>query len=148
MDDLRGRRLAPFGAIMLMLSGAFNAVEGVVSVANPGYFEHPHLLFAHVEAWGWWFLVYGAVELLVGFLVLRGSLIALWPAVVLAGVNAMSQLADVAQYPAWALSIMALDVLAIYGFVSLGLATGVEEVGGDAAVQRESGARSTSGLAR
>jgi hypothetical protein len=131
MDDLRGRHLAPFGAIILMLSGAFNVLDGVVAIVNPGYFEHPHLLFADVSAWGWWFAVYGAVELLVGFAVLKGSEIALWPAVVLAAVNAMSQLAFVAHYPAWSLSIIALDVLAMYGFAAQGLATGVEHVEAD-----------------
>jgi hypothetical protein len=128
MDELRGRHLAPFGAIMLMLSGAFNVLDGVVAVANPGYFEHPHLLFADVSAWGWWFIVYGAGELLVGYAVLRGSQVALWPAIVLAGFNALSQLAFVAHYPAWSLSIIGLDVLAVYGFASQGLAVGVETV--------------------
>jgi hypothetical protein len=128
MDDLRGRHLAPFGAIMLMLSGAFNLLDGIVAVANPGYFEHPHLLFADVSAWGWWFVAYGAAELLVGFAVLRGSHIALWPAIVLAGLNAVSQLAFAASNPAWSLAIVAIDVLAIYGFVSQGMALGVELV--------------------
>ena len=126
MDDLRGRHLAPFGAVILMLSGAFNVLDGVVAVANPGYFAHPHLLFADVAAWGWWFVVYGAAELLVGFAVLKGSQIALWPAIVMAGVNALSQLAFVAHYPAWSLAIIGLDVLAIYGFMSQGLSLGVE----------------------
>src|SRR3954470_20577141 len=132
MDDLRGRRLAPFGALMLMLRWVFNVLDGVVGIVNPGYFEHPHLLFAEVAAWGWWFAIYGAVELLVGFAVLKGSEIALWPGVVLAGFNAVSQLAYVAHYPAWSLAIVGLDVLAIYGFVSQGLAVGVEQVDGEA----------------
>ena len=128
MDDLRGRHLAPFGAIMLMLSGAFNLLDGIVGVVNPEYFEHPHLLFAGVSAWGWWFIVWGAGAVLVGFAVLKGSEIALWPAIVLAAVDAVSQLAFVASNPAWSLSIIALNVLAIYGFVAQGLSVGVEPV--------------------
>jgi hypothetical protein len=137
MDDLRGRHLAPFGALMLMLSGAFNLLDGVVAVANPGYFEHPHLLFADVPAWGWWFVVYGVAELLVGFAVLKGSQIALWPAIILAGVNAVSQLAFVAHFPAWSLAIVALDVLAIYGFMSQGMAMGVELVESEPEPERD-----------
>src|ERR1700744_58095 len=122
MDELRGRRLVPFGASMLMLSGAFNVLDGFVGIVNPGYFQHPHLLFADVSAWGWWILVLGIAEFCVGLVVLRGSQIALWPAIALAGLNATSQLANVAHYPAWSLAIVGLDVLVIYGFASEAMA--------------------------
>ena len=127
MDDMPGRSIVPFGAVMLMLVGAFNVLDGVVAIANPAYFND-HLLFAEMETWGWFFLVFGVLQVLVGFLVLGGSAVALWPGVALAAVNALAQLAFVDSRPAWSLAIVALDVLVIYGFVGRGMALGTEPV--------------------
>jgi hypothetical protein len=141
MDDRFGSSLVPFGAVMLMLVGAFNALDGVVAIANPDYLND-HVLFADIKAWGWFFLVFGALQLLVGFLVLRGSAIALWPGVALAAVNALAQLAFADTRPAWSLAIVALDVLVIYGFVSRGMALGTEAQEDRRYVTRRSGFQS------
>jgi hypothetical protein len=125
MEDSPGRSIAPFGAVMLMLVGAFNAMDGVVAIANPDYLRDV-VLFADLEAWGWFFLVFGATQLLVGFLILRGSAVALWAGVALAAVNALAQLAFAETRPAWSLTIVALDVLVIYGFVARGMVLGTE----------------------
>jgi hypothetical protein len=138
MDDMPARSIVPFGAVMLMLVGAFNALDGVVAIANPDYFED-HLLFADIKSWGWFFLVFGVLQFVVGFLVLAGSAVALWPGVALAAVNALTQLAFVDSRPAWSLAIVALDVLVIYGFVGRGMALGVTEAERREPAQRSDG---------
>ena len=127
MEDRGRSKLVPFGAVMLMLVGAFNVMDGIVAVANPDYMRED-LLFANLTAWGWLFVVFGAVQFGLGIAVLRGSEIALWPAIAVAGFNALAQLAYVASKPAWSIAIVVADVLAIYGFMSEGMRVGVEEV--------------------
>jgi hypothetical protein len=127
MEQTRGSNLVPFGAVMLMLAGAFNVLDGVVAVANPDYLRDD-LLFSNLSAWGWFFIVFGAAQCLTGALVLRGSQVALWPGIALAGINAAAQLAYVKSNPAWSIAIMVADVLVIFAFMAQGMAMGVVEV--------------------
>jgi hypothetical protein len=127
MENTRGRGLVPFGAVMLMLVGAFNLLDGIVALANPDYLRES-LLFSTLSAWGWFFIVFGGLQFLVGIAVLNGSEIALWPGIVLAGINAVAHLAYVRSNPAWSIAIIVLDVLVIYGFMAQGMALGIETV--------------------
>jgi hypothetical protein len=126
MDEPRNRHIVTFGALMLMLAGAFNVLDGIVALTNPDYL-HNDLLVSNLTGWGWFAVVCGVLQALTGFAVLRGSVIALWPGIVLAGVNALAQLANVAQSPIWSLVIIAADGLVIYGFAARGLELGVVE---------------------
>ncbi len=127
MDEARGRHIVTFGALILILAGAFNVLDGIVALTNPHYL-HDDVLVSNLTGWGWFAIVCGALQVLTGVVVLRGSVIALWPGIVLAGVNALAQMAEVAQYPIWSLVIIAADALVIYGFAARGLALGVETV--------------------
>jgi hypothetical protein len=127
MDDKRRGHLVSFGAVMLMLVGAFNLLDGIVALANPDYLRED-LLFSNLSAWGWFFIVFGTMQVLIGVAVLMGSQVALWPGIVVAGINAVAQLAYVKSNPAWSIAIVALDVLVIYGFLSRGMELGIETV--------------------
>jgi hypothetical protein len=127
MSETPGRYIVPFGAVMLMLVGAFNVLDGIVALTKPEYFSED-LLVLNLTAWGWFFALFGGVQFLVGLAVLRGSAVALWPGVVLAAANALAQLANVRHFPVWSISIMVLDVLVIYGFTVRGMGLGTETV--------------------
>ena len=54
MDESPRRPVVTFGALMLMLAGTINVLEGVVGIANSARLNHD-VLFANVQAWGWFF---------------------------------------------------------------------------------------------
>jgi hypothetical protein len=124
MNETRGRHLVTFGALMLLLVGAFNVLDGVVALVNPDYL-HRALLVGDLTAWGWAVLIIGGLQLLVGAAVLAGSEVALWAGLALAMGNALMQLTNVAQYPVWSITILAADVLVMFGFAARGLTLGV-----------------------
>jgi hypothetical protein len=139
MDGHPRRRLVTFGAVLLIVGGAFNVLDGVTALVAPEHF-HEDLLFSTLTVWGWFFAVYGVIEALIGIAVLRGSTMAIWPGIVAAGFNAFTQMAYIAHYPAWSIAIMIVDVLVIYAFAVQGLEMGVTEVEDDseAAVRADS----------
>jgi hypothetical protein len=122
-----------FGAVMLIVSGAFNAVDGVTALVAPEHF-HGDVLVASLTAWGWCFAIYGAVEAMIGIAVLRGSAVALWPGIVVVGFNAFLQMAAMGNYPAWSIAIIVVDILVIYGFAVEGMEVGTEVAEPEAAV--------------
>lgn len=119
--------LVTFGAVMLIVAGALNLLDGIVALANPDYLAD-ELLVGSLTAWGWFVIVFGIAQALMGAAVLLGSYIALWPGIVLAAVNAIAQLANAAQHPVWSIAIVVVDGLVIYGFTARAMALGVETI--------------------
>jgi hypothetical protein len=109
----------PFAGIMLMLVGFFNIIDGIAAISDSKYLVN-QLLFANLHAWGWFFLIWGVIQVFAGFAVLGG---ATWGAIIgvaTAFFNIIAQLSWARAYPVWALSAIVLDVLVIYALVVYG----------------------------
>ena len=103
--------------VMLVLIGALNVIDGIAAVGDSAYVAD-RLLFANLGAWGWLVLVWGVIQLCAGVAVYRGAVWGAAVAVVTAFFNAILQLSWVSTNPIWSLTILALDVLVIYGLVA------------------------------
>jgi hypothetical protein len=108
-----------FAGTLFVLVGAFNVVEGLVALAKDEAFvvTDDGLLFADFTAWGWFFLIFGAIQVLVGFGIYAGRTWARVAGVVLAMLNAVSQIAFLVAFPLWALVTIALNVVVVYGLL-------------------------------
>ena len=105
-----------FAAVLLFLVGTFNVIDGLAAIRNTGYVTD-HVLFSSLHAWGWFFLIWGVIQLVATFGVFRGATWAIIPAVITAFFNAMSHLAAARTYPVWSITIVVLDVVVIYGLI-------------------------------
>jgi len=109
-------------ASLVVLAGMLLAVAGVFTMIQATYALTGHLfaaadgrpLLLGLTAWGWVHLVLGAVQLLVGLAVLRGSTWARVTAAVVVGLSAVSQMMFLPTYPVWSLLLIALDVLVVW----------------------------------
>jgi hypothetical protein len=108
-----------FAGVMLILVGIFNVIDGISAIANSNYLSN-HLLFANLDAWGWFFLIWGILQVCTGFAIFAGSAWAAIVGVFAAFVNAIAQLSWAGTYPVWAISAIVIDVLIIYGLVVYG----------------------------
>ena len=108
--------LSLFAGIMMMITGLFNAMEGVVALArNEVYVITPRYIFTFdVTTWGWIHIILGIIVLAAGVGVITGQL---WGRVVGITIAALSMLANFAfipYYPIWSLLIIALNVFVIW----------------------------------
>jgi hypothetical protein len=108
-----------FSAIMLMLVGTFNVIDGIVAVSNSDYLVN-QLLFASMDAWGWFFIVWGAAQVVIGIAILGGATWAAIAGVISAFFNAVAQLSWAHTYAVWSITAIVLDGLVIYGLVVYG----------------------------
>jgi uncharacterized membrane protein len=118
-EPLVGSGWIGFAGTMLILVGFFNVIDGIAAVANSNYLAN-QLLFANMDAWGWFFLIWGAIQLVVGFAILGGSSWAAVVGIVSAFFNAIAQLSWARTYPVWAICAIVVDALVIYGLVVYG----------------------------
>jgi hypothetical protein len=111
-----------FAAVMMMMSGAFQAMTGLVALfENEFYVTTPNYLFQFdATTWGWIHLLIGAVVVLAGFGVMRGNLAARILGIALAVVSAIANFMFIPYYPFWSIAIIALDVFVIWALAAHG----------------------------
>jgi hypothetical protein len=120
-DEPRGLGLVFFAAIMLLVVGLFNVIDGIAAIANSHVFvANAHYVFGDLRAWGWVVLILGLLQLLAGGGVMVGNRAARWFGIAVIGLNLVAQLFFIPAYPFWALTIIAFDVLALYGLCVYG----------------------------
>jgi len=120
-EEGHGYGLVLFASILLVVVGCFNVIEGIAAIANSHVFvANAHYVFGNLKAWGWVTLILGILQLLAALGVLAGNQPARWFAVVVLGLNAIDQMFFIPAYPFWALTIIAMDIVALYGLLAYG----------------------------
>jgi hypothetical protein len=106
-----------FAGVMMVLSGTFQAIEGLAAIFNDDYFlvgRNGLLVDVDYTAWGWTHLILGLIVVAAGFALMAGQTWARVVAIVLAGASAILHLAFLAAYPIWALTVILLDIIVIF----------------------------------
>jgi len=116
-----GYGLVLFAAILLLMVGFFNMIYGIAAIANSHVFvANAHYVFANLRTWGWITLIIAVLQLAAAGGILAGNQLARWFAVAVLALNAIDMMFFVPAYPFWALTIIAVDVVALYGLCAYG----------------------------
>jgi hypothetical protein len=122
----RGPAAEGFGLIMLAVTlliilGVFNVIYGIAAIARSHVFvADAHFVFGNLRAWGWVALILGGLQLLAALGLVAGNQLARWFAVAVVALNAVDQMLSIPAYPFWSLTILALDIVAIWGLCLYG----------------------------
>jgi hypothetical protein len=117
----RGYGLILFAAVLLLVLGFFNMIYGIAAIANSHVFTaNAHYVIGDLRAWGWITLILSVLQLVAAVGILAGNQLARWFAVAVVGLNAIDMMFFLPSYPFWALVIIAVDVVALYGLCAYG----------------------------
>ena len=105
--------------VLLLLVGVLNIIDGIAAISDAKYLSS-HVLFSNLHAWGWFFLIFGIIQILAGFAIFGGATWGAILGIVTAFFNIIAQLAWAHTYPVWAIAAMVVDALVIYGLVVYG----------------------------
>jgi hypothetical protein len=123
----RGYGLVLFAGVLLLVSGFWNLIYGIAAIANSHVFvANAHYVFGNLRAWGWITLIFAILLLIAGGGVMAGNQAARWFAIAVLGLNAIEQMFSIPAYPFWSLTIIAMDVVALYGLCAYGSRENVE----------------------
>jgi hypothetical protein len=123
----RGYGLITFAAVLLLVLGFFNMIYGIAAIANSHVFTaNAHYVIGDLQAWGWITLILSILQLVAAGGILAGNQLARWFAVAVVGLNAIDMMFFVPAYPFWALTIIAVDVVALYGLCAYGSRANIE----------------------
>ena len=123
----RGYGLVLFAGVLLLVSGFWNLIYGIAAIAQSHVFvANAHYVFGNLRAWGWVTLIFAILMLIAGGGIMVGNQLARWFGVVVLGLNLIEQMFSIPSYPFWSLTIIALDVVALYGLCAYGSRENVE----------------------
>jgi uncharacterized membrane protein len=108
--------LSLFAGILMVITGLFNAMEGVVALfRNEVYAVTPRYIFAFdLTTWGWIQIILGIVVLAAGVGVITGQLWGRVVGITIATLTILANFAFIPYYPIWSLLIVALNVAVIW----------------------------------
>jgi hypothetical protein len=119
MEEGKGYGWMIFASIVLVVVGIYDIIWGITALARDEFLVN-QVLFANLTFWGWFYLILGIVGLCAGFAILAKQQWARWFGVIWASVNMIFMFMVIWAYPLWALAIITLDLLIIYGLVTYG----------------------------
>ena len=116
-----GVGLVLFAAVMLLVTSFFNLIDGIAAIANSHVFvANAHYVIGDLRVWGWTALILSILQLMAGLGVLAGNQVARWAGVGLVALNLIAQMFFIPAYPFWSLTIIAVDVVALWGLCVYG----------------------------
>jgi hypothetical protein len=117
----RGFGMVVFAAILMSVISFFNMLYGIAAIANSHIFvANAHYVIGDLRAWGWVTLILSVLQLIAAGGVLMGNQLARWFAVAVVGINAIEMMFFLPAYPFWALVIIAVDIVALWGLCAYG----------------------------
>lgn|SRR5262249_30544263 len=115
-DEIQRSTWFDFAAMLLFIVGALNIIDGAAAIGDSKYLSHTQL-FANLHAWGWFFLLWGILQIFAAFAVFREATWGIIVGIATAGFNLIAQLSNAKAEPVWTIAIATLDLLIIYGLI-------------------------------
>jgi hypothetical protein len=113
--------VAVFAGIVLMLAGAFQALQAISAIVNDQYIVVlPNYVYAlDLTVWGWVHLLIGLALLAIGISLLLGQPWARMAGIVVAALAAVINFTWLPHSPLWAIVLIAIDILVIWALISI-----------------------------
>lgn len=123
VDDRRATRSGwvTFAGVAALVAGGYNFLSGIAAVADDDTLTSraTEVLFGiSITGWGWFWLIAGLVQLGVGALILARNSYGLALGVGIAFLSAMMTVFVIFVFPLWAIAVLTLDALVLYGLLS------------------------------
>lgn len=105
-----------FAGVIAMIVGVWHLLSGIAAVTEDDQTEAlAEVLYGiDISAWGWFWLVVGALQVVTAFLIFARHPLGMIAGVVWAAISASLAVFMIFVWPLWALGIVALDVLVIW----------------------------------
>ncbi|HTP23534.1 MAG TPA: hypothetical protein VMJ65_28270 [Solirubrobacteraceae bacterium] len=108
-------------AIMLVMRGALGIIWGIAAVSSSHFFvAGASYILSDLNTWGGIVMGFGAVEVLAALSVWRGGEFGRWFGIFAALLAGLAAMFSIPAYPFWSLTLVAIEVLVIYGLAAYG----------------------------
>jgi hypothetical protein len=116
---------ALFAGTLMVMIGIFSILQGLAALIDDDFFTvlEEYAYDIDATAWGWIHLIAGVIVMLAGFYIFTGALWARIIGIAIALLSAIINFFWIPYYPFWAILIIAIDVVVIWGLAVYGRET-------------------------
>src|SRR5215212_8249035 len=115
-DDSHSQGLVTFAGVMIMIAAVLNTLYGIAAIDKATFFVNDaRFVFADLQTFGWLVVALGVTQFFAALAIWRGIPWGRWFGVACASVNMILQMLWIPSAPVLALTILALDIVVIYG---------------------------------
>ena len=111
-----------FAGIVMLILGRIDFFQGLIALFDDKYYvvTASGFLVVDLTTWGWIMLLWGVLLVLAGLGLLGGQGWARWFTIVVVALNFFAQLGFLgnSNYPLWALTALALNVVVLYALTA------------------------------
>jgi len=110
-----------FAGVVALVAGSDNALSGIAALADDDTVasQAKEVLYGiDLTAWGWLWLLVGVAQLGTGVLIIQRNEWGLWLGVGIAGISAFMTIFIMFVFPLWAIAVLTIDFLVIYGLLT------------------------------
>jgi hypothetical protein len=111
-----------FAGMVMLILGFIDFFQGLIALFDDKYYvvTTSGFLVVDLTTWGWVMLVWGVVLVLAGLALVAGQGWARWFTIVVVTLNIFAQLGFLgnSQYPLWALTALALNIVVLYALTA------------------------------
>jgi hypothetical protein len=120
-DDSHGQGLVTFAGVLITIAAVLNTVYGIAAIDKASFYvQNARYVFGDLATWGWFVLALGIIQFFAALSIWQGTSWGRWLGVACASVNAILQMLWIPAQPVLALTILAMDIIAIYGLLAYG----------------------------
>ncbi len=111
-----------FAGILMLVVGTIDFIQGLIALFDDEYYvvTASGFLVIDLTGWGWLMLIWGVLLVLGGLGLIAGQGWARWFTIVVVSLNVIAQLGFLgnSQYPLWALTALALNIIVLYALTA------------------------------
>jgi hypothetical protein len=120
-ESEKGSGWVGFAGVMLGIVGTLNVVYGIAAIDDANvYVADTRYVFGDLNTWGWFLTLLGVLQFAAAFGIFSGATWAKWVGILSASGNAILQLLFLPAFPLLSISLLAIDILVIYGLIAYG----------------------------
>ena len=110
-----------FAGVMLSIVGVMNVIGGIAAIDDANvYIAGAQYVFGDLNTWGWILLCTGVAQFLAALGIWARNQFARWLGVGFASLNMLAQFLFLPAFPLWALAMIGVNTLIIYGLLAYG----------------------------
>lgn len=115
-SDILAAGVATFAALLLLMVGVAQVLQGIVALANDGFYvvTRDYTYDVDITAWGWGHIIAGLVALAASIGLFTSQPWARVLAIGIASISVILNFLWIPYYPVWALLIIGFNVLIIW----------------------------------
>jgi hypothetical protein len=120
-DDAHGQGLVTLAGVMLMIAASRTRFMGSPRLTRrTSSSPTRRYVSGDLSTWGWFLVALGVVQCFAAFAIWRGAAWGRWFGVACASANVILLMLWIPAYPVFAMTILAFDIIVIYGLLAYG----------------------------